>query len=101
MFLLDLLRNPIWPHMHMFDTRGDAHTVIDRAHELARCAYLMWRAQRLICGQHIINQQARKLNCAKSIAVKVPFWMPLIFLYKALLLTKRLTSQDGDHLLPY
>lgn len=41
------------------DTRGDTHTFIDRAHELARCAYLMWRAQRLICEQHIINQQAQ------------------------------------------
>lgn len=41
------------------DTCGDAHTFIDLSHEFAWCAYLVSRAQRLICGQHIINQQAQ------------------------------------------
>lgn len=40
-------------------THTETHAPIDRAHELTQCAYIVWRAQRLICGQHIINQQAR------------------------------------------
>lgn len=83
-FLLDLLSNPIWPHMHML-THAETHTHIYRSSSWACPVCLphvespkidMWTAY--------YKSTSSKLNCAKTIAVQIPCWMPLIFYIKPL-----------------
>ena len=62
-----------------------AYIFIDRAHQqLAQREHLMWRGPRIDMWTACYKSTSLKLNCAKSIAVQIPHWLPLILIINLL-----------------